>query len=73
MEEEPKKKVKEGRKSIFSEALGLGSKKSYRFPWPIHDLLKERQFKWLMNWMAMNPTFKKKILDQVPDEPPPDH
>jgi len=66
------KKKKTGPKSDFSEALGPGVNETRRFPPRIHTLLKESPIKRLLNWMEMVPTFKQKILDQVPDEPPPE-
>jgi hypothetical protein len=71
MKDEPKRKSKEGRKSVFSEELGLGALGTYRFPEAVHVLLRDRRIRKHLNWMAMNERYRSKILDSIPAKEPP--
>lgn len=57
--------TKRGRKTVWSEELGLGVKINRRFPKAIHKMLSEKAVKALLNRMAIDPAFKQRILVQV--------
>lgn len=62
----PPKKPKEGRPSVFAEELGLGKGRTYYFPHPVHALLRLKAVRLLLNWMALDDSFRDEILDKVP-------
>jgi len=68
LEEKPKKKP--GRVPFWKGDLGRNNMTSFRAPQKIIDLLHEKQFKKLMNWIALDKGFKKEIMKQVPRELP---
>lgn len=68
-ESPPKKR---GPKSPYSPSLGIGVKPGLKMPKAVAALFKLWDFKRLLNWMALNEPFRKKILDQVPEHDPPE-
>lgn len=60
-----------GRKPTFNRSLGIVVQGS-SFPVPVNEMLRERPVKRLLNWMVMDPDFKQKMLEQVPEHDPPE-
>jgi hypothetical protein len=59
---------KPGRKNEWDESLGLGVKRSPRFPKAVHDLIREKEVHRLLNRMVMDPDFKIQVLGMI-DKP----
>lgn len=60
-----------GPKSVFNRSLGIVVN-GVKFPARINEMLREREVKRMLNWMVMDEGFKTKMLEQVPENDPPE-
>lgn len=62
------KKEKPGPRKVYDDSLGDLINKGTKHPEAVHELLKKRELKQLLNWMVLYPSFEAFILSQKPKE-----